>query len=339
MNAVVENLLASPTLPETVARLNTALLAERQRRARFYEEITPEMKAEFINGQVIMHSPASNEHTEIRGLIENLLTTYINSHDLGQVRGEKSLCVFPRNDYEPDVIFFGPEKAARLRRKTLKFPVPDFACEILSDSTARRDRGVKFEDYEAHGVREYWIVNPDRRELEQYVLEKGRYTLRMKSRTGEVASAAIKGFRAPLAAFFDAKANLRRAAPDAGLAALIGSRKGDVRGNFRVQFVDEFRLHELVVVGDEQDGALVFEGLGELAAEAIEMGFLHEKNDVGPADVSLGDDDAGAGLRARGANLKTGNAAEDALRGEAANAIAAAEEQQLGGKPFSGVHA
>ncbi|HYR59631.1 MAG TPA: Uma2 family endonuclease, partial [Chthoniobacteraceae bacterium] len=119
-----------------------------------------------------------------------------------------SLCVFPRNDYEPDVVFFGPEKTARLRRNTLRFPVPDFIVEVLSDSTEKRDRGVKFDDYEAHGVREYWLVNPSRRELEQYVLEKGRYVLRMKSRTGEVASVAIKGFRAPLAAFFDAKANL-----------------------------------------------------------------------------------------------------------------------------------
>ena len=129
-------------------------------------------------------------------------------HGLGKVRGNGSLCVFPRNDYEPDVVFFGREKAAKIRRKTLKFPVPDFVCEVLSDSTAKRDRGVKFADYEAHGVREYWIVNPDRREVEQFVLEKGRYVLRMKSRTGEVASAAIKGFRAPLAAFFERKANL-----------------------------------------------------------------------------------------------------------------------------------
>ena len=208
MIAAVEELLASPTLPETVARLNSALAEERQRRARFYDEITPEMKVEFINGEIIMHSPAANEHIAITGFISNLLVNYANTHDLGEVRIEKALCVFQRNDYEPDIVFFGPEKTAKLRPKTLKFPVPDFVCEVLSDSTTKRDRGVKFQDYEAHGVREYWIVNPDRRELEQYVLERGRYVLRMKSRTGEVTSAAIKGFRAPLAAFFNTKANL-----------------------------------------------------------------------------------------------------------------------------------
>jgi Uma2 family endonuclease len=208
MHAHVDQLLASPTLPEELSRLNAAMNEERVRRARFYEEITPEMKAEFINGQVIMHSPATNEHTEIRQRIETLLITYVEACELGVVRTEKALCVFPRNDYEPDIVFFGPAKAARLRRGTLKFPVPDFICEVLSTSTAKRDRGVKFQDYEAHGVREYWLVNPERRELEQYVLERGRYALRMKSRTGEVASVAIDGFRAPLPAFFNAKANL-----------------------------------------------------------------------------------------------------------------------------------
>ena len=208
MHTEVEALLAAPTLPEKLARLNSAYAEERQRRARFYAEVTPAMKAEFINGQVIMHSPATNEHTEIRQRIETLLITHVELHDLGIVRSEKCLCVFPRNDYEPDVVFFGPEKVAKLRRKTLKFPVPDFACEVLSQSTRARDRGVKFDDCEAHGVREYWLVDPDLRELEQYVLEKGRYVLRMKSRTGEVASVAVKGFRAPLAAFFDGKANL-----------------------------------------------------------------------------------------------------------------------------------
>ena len=208
MHTDVEALLATPTLPEKLARLNFAYAEERQRRARFYEEITPDMKAEFINGQVIMHSPATDEHTAIRQRVENLLINYVEIYDLGSVRSEKALCVFPRNDYEPDIVFFGLEKSAKIRRKTLKFPVPDFACEILSESTRSRDRGVKFDDCEAHGVREYWLVDPDRRELEQYVLEKGRYVLRMKSRTGEVASVAVKGFRAPLAAFFDGKANL-----------------------------------------------------------------------------------------------------------------------------------
>lgn len=173
---VTDELLDSPTLPETVARLNSTLAEERKCRAKFYEEITPEMKAEFINGQVIMHSPATHAHTQIRQWIQALLCAYVDSNELGAVSSEKSLCVFPRNDYEPDIVFFGPEKAAKLRAKTLKFPVPDFVCEVLSESTAKHDRGVKFQDYEAHSVREYWLVHPERRELEQYMCSSGGAT-------------------------------------------------------------------------------------------------------------------------------------------------------------------
>src|SRR2546430_1094892 len=131
MEAYVERLLASPTLPEELSRLNAALKDERARRARFYDEITPEMKAEVINGQFIVHGPSTNEHTGIRQRIEIQMGTFVCAHELGVVLSEKALCVFPRNDYEPDIVFFGTTKAAKLRRATLKFPVPDFICEVL----------------------------------------------------------------------------------------------------------------------------------------------------------------------------------------------------------------
>ena len=182
------------------------LAEERQRRQRFYEEITPDMKAEFINGEVIMHSPALAKHTEARMRVTNLLNNYVDFKELGLVHDEKSLCTFPRNDYEPDVVFFAPAKAATITPDTLQFPPPDLACEVLSASTEKRDRGVKFQDYEAHGVGEYWIVDPDAQVLEQYVLDgSGRYELRMKSGTGQVISVVVPGFSVPVRAIFDAK--------------------------------------------------------------------------------------------------------------------------------------
>ena len=38
---------------------------------------------------------------------------------------------------------------------------PDLVVEILSPSTAHRDRGIKLDSYARHGVRQYWIVDPD----------------------------------------------------------------------------------------------------------------------------------------------------------------------------------
>lgn len=191
-----------------VDRLQEHLAEERQRRSRFYEEMTPEQKIEFIDGEVVLHSPARNCHLDVTLRVATLLKTHVGLRELGTVKAEKCLCVFPRNDYEPDVVFFGPEKSAALASDTMKFPVPDLAVEVISESTEERDRGVKFEDYEAHGVAEYWIIDPDRPVLEQYVLTGELYELRMKSASGDLECTAVPGFSTRVEAFFDEAANL-----------------------------------------------------------------------------------------------------------------------------------
>jgi Uma2 family endonuclease len=200
-------LLADPTLPEVVLKLDSALKAERVMRAKFYEDITPDMKAEFSNGEVIMHASVAWRHTEARMRASNLLYNFVARHGLGAVHNGQTLCAFPRNDYEPDVVFFGRKKAKEIKPDTMKFPPPDFACEVLSSSTEKRDRGVKHRDFEAHGVTEYWIIDPKAKTLEQYILGRSkRYELRLKSGTGEVESVAIKGLRLPIRALFDTQA-------------------------------------------------------------------------------------------------------------------------------------
>lgn len=214
----LEPLLHSPRLPDIAAVLNERLREEAERRERFYEEMSDDQKVEFIDGEVVMHSPARNRHLTTQLALATLLNTFVEKHDLGAVRVEKCLCVFPRNDYEPDIAFFGPEKASRFHSNTMKFPVPDFVVEVLSETTEHRDRGVKFEDYEAHGVREYWIIDPTegRETIEQYVLEGGAFQLRLKSGSGEIASQVIPNFRIPIRTIFDTKENL------AALKAMLG---------------------------------------------------------------------------------------------------------------------
>lgn len=209
MNALVEQLLQTPALPEIMDELQARLAEERVRREKFYDEITEDIKAEFINGQVIMHSPARLKHLEVRERLQRLISLFADQHQLGLAVGEKALCVFPRNDYEPDVCLFGPEKAASLQPHQLKLPPPDFIAEVLSDSTEGKDRGDKFEDYAAHGVGEYWIVDPDAEVLEQYVARDGRYHLALKSGMGEVRSVVVTGFCIPVRSLFDAQLNLQ----------------------------------------------------------------------------------------------------------------------------------
>ena len=74
---------------------------------------------------------------------------------------------------------------------------------MLSPGTERRDRGVKFEDYESHGVREYWIVDPVRRTIEQYVVRDARFIKVFDGPVGVVRSTVIAGFEMSVESAFD----------------------------------------------------------------------------------------------------------------------------------------
>ncbi len=205
---LIQVLLHSPQLPNLVDRLTQQLQNERLARHQFYEDMTPDQKIEFIDGEVILHSPARNRHLDVTMLTAKLLHTFVALHRLGTVKSEKCLCVFPRNDYEPDIVFFGPEKVASLTPDTMKFPVPDLAVEVLSSSTEDRDRGVKFEDFAINGVGEYWIIDAVTQTVEQYVLVDAAYELRVKSSSGRLCSFMIAGLEFEIEAMFDEQKSL-----------------------------------------------------------------------------------------------------------------------------------
>lgn len=208
MSASTAELLKSPKLPRFVAELNRALAVESEKRRRFRAHTPESLKAEFINGEVIVNPPVRLEHTSAGRLLLTLLNAYVESRGLGLVGYEKLMISLSRNDYEPDICFFSKAKARRFRRSQTRFPAPDLIVEILSPSSVKTDRGVKFEDYAAHGVAEYWIVDPAKRVMEQYLLEHGAYRLALKGATGIVRSRAVKDFAIPVAAIFDSRANL-----------------------------------------------------------------------------------------------------------------------------------
>ena len=86
------------------------------------------------------------------------------------------MIVTSRNDYEPDIVFFNATTSAAIDDDQWKFPVPDFVVEVLSEKTAANDRGIKLRDYESHGVKEYWNIDPKRRTIEQRTLnENGQF--------------------------------------------------------------------------------------------------------------------------------------------------------------------
>jgi Uma2 family endonuclease len=189
-------------------RLQAAARAEAKKRRYFYGIITEQQKAEFINGEIVVHSPIKLRHSIASENLFTLLMMYVRKHNLGTVFHEKILIVLTRNDYEPDICFFGPEKARSFAPDQSKFPAPDLIVEVLSESTEEADRGIKFEDYAAHGVGEYWIVDPVAETIEQYLLHEGAYRLAVKVKAATIASVAVAGFEIPVRAVFDAAEQL-----------------------------------------------------------------------------------------------------------------------------------
>ena len=199
----LEQLLRSPRLPEAMRRLQAAARAEAKKRRYFYDVVTEQQKAEFINGEIIVHSPVKLRHAIASENLFTLLKMFVRKHNLGGVFHEKILIVLNRNDYEPDICFFGQAKASAFTPNQSKFPAPDLIMEVLSDSTEALDRGIKFEDYAAHGVAEYWIVDPVAETIEQNLLQEGVYRLAVKVKTGTIASTVVTGFEIPVRAVFD----------------------------------------------------------------------------------------------------------------------------------------
>lgn len=211
--SAVAAILDSPAMPELADRIQRARAEEAQRRAKFYEEITPSMKAEFINGQVVMHSPATVAHVTVSGNLHFLLKAFVSKRKLGWLGVEKAMVSLTRNDFEPDLVFFRAGKSQAFTANQLQLPAPDFVIEILSPTTAKNDRGVKMRDYAAHGVEEYWIVDPTERSVEQYRLAEDRsYTLHEKLHEGVIHGRVLEGLSLPLAAIFDDEANMRAVA-------------------------------------------------------------------------------------------------------------------------------
>lgn len=208
MEAILEKLVESPRLSLYQRRISHLLEAEQARREQFIATVWNRKKIEFINGEVIAQSPSQLKEIQAYQHLLTILDSFVSIHNLGFVGAETLMISLTRNDYEPDVCFFGPEKAEAITPDQMRLPAPDFIAEVLSESTAARDRGVKFDDYAAHGVEEYWIIDPDAEIVEQYFLDGDEYQLAFKVASGVLTSRAVQGFTIPVAAIFDAKVNL-----------------------------------------------------------------------------------------------------------------------------------
>jgi len=133
--------------------------------------------AEWVDGEVIMTSPASMQHQDIGSLLETVLRIYVETRELGKVMRAPFVMRLPElaRGREPDLLFIQRERLHLLRNTYLDGPA-DAAVEIISPESIGRDRGDKFVEYERAGIKEYWLIDPDRQSAEFYELgSDGRY--------------------------------------------------------------------------------------------------------------------------------------------------------------------
>ncbi|HXG66869.1 MAG TPA: Uma2 family endonuclease [Blastocatellia bacterium] len=152
--------------------------------------------AEWVDGEVIMVSPASIGHQDIGSLLDKVLGIYVEVRNLGKVVRAPFVMRLPSrpSGREPDLIFIARERLHLLTNTYLDGPA-DLAVEIVSPESIGRDRGEKFVEYEGAGIREYWLIDPDRRSVEFYELgADGRYHTAQIGADGIYRSRVVEGF-------------------------------------------------------------------------------------------------------------------------------------------------
>lgn len=129
-------------------------------------------RAELINGQIYYMAPPSRKHQLIAGELFTVINNYIKSKGGSCEPYIAPFAVFlnadDKNYVEPDISVICDKN--KLTDKGC-VGAPDWIIEIVSSSSKRMDYSIKLFKYRAAGVREYWIVDPDKNRITVYDLE------------------------------------------------------------------------------------------------------------------------------------------------------------------------
>jgi Uma2 family endonuclease len=159
-----------------------------------------EYRYELLNGRIVMTPPAGYPHGRREASVVAALHAFVASQRLGIVCGSSQGFELPSGDtVEADATYVSNERWAAgpspVEGEFLRI-VPDLVVELLSPSTASRDRGEKKAIYERNGVREYWIVERIACRVTRLVLDGDRFDLGTVLEDDAVLeSTVLPGFR------------------------------------------------------------------------------------------------------------------------------------------------
>jgi Uma2 family endonuclease len=144
----------------------------------------------------MMEAQHNKKHQDIFTFLLTLFNLYLGLKPIGTVLAAAFSMVIGEDHpaREPDVVVVLNAHRARIQPTYLDGPA-DMAVEIVSPESSECDRGVKFHEYEAVGVQEYWLIDPLRQEAAIYALgADGRYHRLALDADGRLISALLPGF-------------------------------------------------------------------------------------------------------------------------------------------------
>lgn len=150
---------------------------------------------ELSDGRIIMPPHPTFSHQEALKRLFLRLQAYVEKNNLGIVQiAPLPVRLWPGKIREPDIFFIGKEHSDRIGERVCG--VPDLVVEVISSSTERTDRVEKFLEYAKAGIREYWLIDPEKKTVEVYSLRGGDYILVGKYSGSQVAtSEMLPGFK------------------------------------------------------------------------------------------------------------------------------------------------
>lgn len=172
-----------------------------------FEELAAELPesnlpTELWDGELTVSPAPSFFHQEIVDRFHDRLKAWVREHRLGKTGiAPLDMVLAPRRSVQPDVVFISTARLGIIRDRVLG--AADLVAEVISPESRRRDRFDKRDLYEQHGVREYWLLDPEAQTVEVFYLQAGEYELVGRWRPGEQArSRLLKGFSLAVAGLF-----------------------------------------------------------------------------------------------------------------------------------------
>jgi Uma2 family endonuclease len=142
----------------------------------FLDLIEDGQKADLIDGVIYMASPDNTDAADLQAWLSHILGLFVEVHDLGKIYLSRvAYKIGPKRGPEPDIGFVPKAMEHRRRRGFIDGP-PALAIEIVSPDSVDRDYVQKRAIYEAAGVAEYWIIDPDDERATFLRLLNGRFT-------------------------------------------------------------------------------------------------------------------------------------------------------------------